>query len=80
MDEIAEIGQEFVIVFIDEIFPWELAIALLRSIDEEIVTPYFSWNVFLELDCVGSEYSCSVSLREFATLIVQIFSCGDMMK
>ena len=32
MDKIAEIGTELIIVFIDEVFPWKLAVALLRAI------------------------------------------------
>ena len=80
MDKIAEIGKELIIVFIDEVFPWELAVALLRAIYKQVVSPYFSWNVLLEFDCVGSEYSSSVSLWEFTAFIVQVLSCGDMVK
>jgi hypothetical protein len=70
MNQIAKICQQFVIIFISKIFPAELRVACFRTVDNQVVTPYFTGYIFFQLDSIVSKDSSSMSLAELSSLVV----------
>jgi len=80
VNQISKISQELIVIFVCKVFPIKLRVTGLRTIDDQVVTPYFTGNILLELDCVVTKYTCSMSLAELSSFIVEILSCRDVMK
>lgn len=80
VDEVAQIGQQFIVIFVHEVFPRELGVAFFGSIHQKIIPPNFGRNLVLKLYGVSAEHSCSVPLRKLAALVVEVLSGGDMVQ
>ncbi len=71
VDEVAEFGEEFGIVAIDEGLPFELRITCFRSVFHEIVAPDICWHAGVL--CVVAEDANAAGLAELAVLVIEIF-------
>lgn len=80
MNQISQVGQEFVIILIDEIFPRELRVTLLGAIHQKVVSPDFSRDLILQFDGMRSKDASAVPLGELATLVVEVLGGGDVMQ
>lgn len=68
VDEVAEIVEEFGVVFGDEFAPEELGIGTFWSGGKEIVAEYGGWDAS-EISLI-SEYSDSSGFRELVSLVL----------
>ena len=80
VDEVAQIGQQFIVIFVHEVFPRELGVAFFGSIHQKIIPPNFCRNLILKFYGVSAEHSCSVPLGKLAALVVEVLSGGDMVQ
>ena len=78
MDQIPQIGKEFVVIFLDEIAPWKLGVRFFRPVVEQIVPPDFTRDPSFRSRI--SKDSSSVSFREFSSFIIQVLRGRNMMK
>lgn len=76
VDEVAELGEEFGIVALDEGSPFELCVTCFRSVLHEIITPDIGWDA--SIFCVVAEDTDTTRFTEFTILVVEVL-CGREM-
>lgn len=53
---------------------------MLRTVHEQVVPPNLTWNLLLELNCMVSENTNSMSLAKLTSLIVEVLCSWNSMK
>lgn len=75
--QVAQVGQQLVVVLAGEVRPAELGVTVLGPVDQQVVAPDLGGDVGLELDGVVAEDAGAVGLAELAVLVVEELSSGD---
>lgn len=80
LNQISQIGEQLIVIFVHEVLPRKLRIALLRAVHQEVVPPHLRRNLALQLNGMSSEDSSAVPLGELAALVVEVLSGGDVVE